>query len=64
MSEADYFGFELVFKSVEQSIQTKSDVLIAVVHWYLIKNSFRNVGLGDDVSFWIVGVVELVAREL
>lgn len=48
MSEADYFGFELVFKTVEGSIQAKSDVLIAVIHWYLIKNSFRNVGLGDD----------------
>lgn len=49
MAESDYFGFELVFKTVEGSIQAKSDVLIAVIHWYLIKNSFRNVGLGDDV---------------
>ncbi|XP_058460411.1 proteasome inhibitor PI31 subunit [Malaya genurostris] len=48
MAENDYFGLELLFKSVEATIQTKSDVLIAVVHWYLIKNSFRNVGIGDD----------------
>lgn len=48
MSESDFFGFELVFKTVESSIQAKSDVLIAVIHWYLIKNSFRNVGIGDD----------------
>lgn len=48
MSESDYFGFELVYKTLEGSIQAKSDVLIAVIHWYLLKNSFRNVGLGDD----------------
>ncbi|XP_055627283.1 proteasome inhibitor PI31 subunit [Toxorhynchites rutilus septentrionalis] len=48
MSESDYFGFELIFKTVEGSINAKSDVLMTVIHWYLIKNSFRNVGIGDD----------------
>ncbi|XP_058831488.1 proteasome inhibitor PI31 subunit [Topomyia yanbarensis] len=48
MAESDYFGLELLYKTVEGIVQTKSDVLIAVVHWYLIKNSFRNVGIGDD----------------
>lgn len=48
MSDADYFGFELLYKTVSGSILAKSDVLIAVVHWYLVKNSFRNVGIGDD----------------
>ncbi|XP_055611076.1 proteasome inhibitor PI31 subunit [Uranotaenia lowii] len=51
MNNSDYFGFELLFKSVEGSIETKSDVLIAVIHWYLIKNSFRNVGIGDDKTY-------------
>ncbi|XP_055535864.1 proteasome inhibitor PI31 subunit [Wyeomyia smithii] len=48
MADSEFFGLELLYKTVENSIQTKSDVLIAIVHWYLIRNSFRNVGIGDD----------------
>ncbi|XP_053688679.1 proteasome inhibitor PI31 subunit [Sabethes cyaneus] len=51
MADSQFFGLELLYKTVENSIQTKSDVLITIVHWYLIKNSFRNVGIGDDKTF-------------
>lgn len=47
MSDAYYFAFELLFNTVEDSVQAKSDVLMAVIHWFLIKHSFRNVGIGD-----------------
>lgn len=49
MSSADYYGFESIYKLVEAAVQAKSDVLIAIIHWYLTKNAFRNVGIGDDV---------------
>lgn len=48
MSTSDYYGFEPIYKLVEATITAKSDVLIAVIHWYLTKNAFRNVGIGDD----------------
>ncbi|XP_001841849.2 proteasome inhibitor PI31 subunit [Culex quinquefasciatus] len=48
MSSADYYGFESIYKLVEAAVQAKSDVLIAIIHWYLTKNAFRNVGIGDD----------------
>lgn len=44
----EYFGFELLWKTVQTSIQAKSDVLIVITHWYLTKNAFRNIGIGDD----------------
>ncbi|XP_050094767.1 proteasome inhibitor PI31 subunit [Anopheles aquasalis] len=48
MSEPDYYGFDTLWKLMENSIESKSEVLILFVHWYLTKNGFLNVGVGDD----------------
>uniref|UniRef100_A0A2M4APS3 Proteasome inhibitor PI31 subunit n=1 Tax=Anopheles triannulatus TaxID=58253 RepID=A0A2M4APS3_9DIPT len=48
MSEPDYYGFETLWKLMENSVESKSEVLILFVHWYLTKNGFLNVGVGDD----------------
>lgn len=42
-------GWTLLFKTVERDIQTKSDVLIAFVHWQLLHAGMKCLGLGDDV---------------
>ncbi|XP_076661453.1 proteasome inhibitor 31 kDa [Halictus rubicundus] len=45
------FGFELLQALYDSQISKKEDVLILLVHWYLIKNSFRCIGLGDSKSY-------------
>lgn len=44
----DYFGFEILNKLVEQQVHKKEDVIILFTHWFLIKNGFRCIGLGDS----------------
>lgn len=45
----DLFGFELILKTVEKDVKTKSDIIVILVHWFLTKNSnFRAIGTGDD----------------
>lgn len=44
------FGFELLYKSVENQLNKKEDVLIALVHWYFVKTGFRCLGTGDSVT--------------
>lgn len=45
------FGFELLQSLYDTQISKKEDVLILFVHWYLIKNSFRCIGLGYSKSY-------------
>lgn len=51
MSEGgnNFFGFDLLFKTVEGLVARKTDVLVVLIHWFLTKNSnFRCIGIGDD----------------
>ncbi|XP_050073072.1 proteasome inhibitor PI31 subunit [Anopheles maculipalpis] len=47
---ADHFGMEMLWKLEQNNVNTKSDLMVLFVHWYLMKNGFRNVGVGDDKS--------------
>lgn len=61
MSATDFYGWDLLFKTIATQINKKDDLLIALVHFVLTKNSqFRCIGLGDDVS----GVNEVGATQL
>lgn len=42
-----------MFHSIQQDIKTKEDILIAFIHWALIKSRFRCIGLGDDSTFTV-----------
>uniref|UniRef100_U5EX73 Proteasome inhibitor PI31 subunit n=1 Tax=Corethrella appendiculata TaxID=1370023 RepID=U5EX73_9DIPT len=42
------FGWQLLFKTIENDIHNKSDILVAVIHWNLLRNAFLNCGIGDD----------------
>lgn len=42
------FGWELTYKSVESSLENSTDVLISFIHFILLKNKFKCVGIGDD----------------
>lgn len=45
------FGWDMTFKLVEADIKSASDVIIALAHWYLVKNGdLRCLGVGDDVN--------------
>lgn len=41
-------GWELLYHSVEYVIEKKEDVLIALIHWVLIKNGYKCIGVGSD----------------
>ncbi|XP_011311185.1 proteasome inhibitor PI31 subunit [Fopius arisanus] len=47
----DYFGFEILSKLVEEQVHKKEDVIILFAHWFLVKNGFRCIGLGDSKTF-------------
>ncbi|GLH14433.1 Proteasome inhibitor PI31 subunit [Gryllus bimaculatus] len=42
------FGWDLIYKLAEKDINKKEDVLLLLVHWYLVKSGLKCVGLGDD----------------
>jgi proteasome inhibitor subunit 1 (PI31) len=44
------FGWDWNYRLLENDITKKEDVLVALVHWYLIKFGFKCIGLGDSVS--------------
>uniref|UniRef100_A0A182R7E5 Proteasome inhibitor PI31 subunit n=1 Tax=Anopheles funestus TaxID=62324 RepID=A0A182R7E5_ANOFN len=48
MQSPDLFGLEMLWKLEQEKVTKKSDLMILLVHWYLMKNGFRNVGVGDD----------------
>lgn len=45
------FGFELFQEIYNKQITKKEDLLILFIHWYLIKQGFRCIGIGDSVSY-------------
>ncbi|KAL5289051.1 PSMF1 family protein [Megaselia abdita] len=46
---ADFFGFDLLLRTVQSSITNDAEVIVILVHWFLTKNSnFRAIGIGDD----------------
>ncbi|OAD55004.1 Putative proteasome inhibitor [Eufriesea mexicana] len=45
------FGFELLQEIYNTQITKKEDILILFVHWYLIKQGFRCIGIGDSKIF-------------
>jgi len=46
----DTFGFELLQKVHHDEIRRKEDAIILFLHWYLVKNGCRCIGVGDSVS--------------
>lgn len=48
MTTETSFGWDLLFKTIESQVNTKSDVLIALAHYVLIATKFRCIGVGDD----------------
>ncbi|XP_063700030.1 proteasome inhibitor PI31 subunit [Culicoides brevitarsis] len=42
------FGWELTYKSVESSLESSTDVIITFIHFILLKNKFKCIGIGDD----------------
>lgn len=51
-TKSDYFyGWDLLYKTIENVVTKKDDLLIALAHFVLTKHSkFRCIGIGDDVS--------------
>lgn len=46
---SNLIGWDLLYHSVENEILKKEDILVTLIHWILIKNGYRNIGLGTDI---------------
>lgn len=57
MSNDPMFGWDLTFRTVEKDIKRKSDVLVAFIHWNLMKRGFRSIGVGDEVNISFIDLV-------
>ncbi|CAG9858659.1 unnamed protein product [Phyllotreta striolata] len=42
------FGWDLLYKSVEQDIKNNHDILVCLVHLVLVTNDFKCIGLGES----------------
>lgn len=42
------FGWDLLYKSVEQDIKNNHDILVCLTHLVLVSNDFRCIGLGES----------------
>lgn len=50
MSVTEMIGWDLLHKLIEKDLKTESDVIVAIAHWFLIKQAtFRCLGTGDEV---------------
>ncbi|KAL1139625.1 hypothetical protein AAG570_006605 [Ranatra chinensis] len=45
---SELFGWDLIYRVTEPDINKKEDVLLLLVHFQLIKNGYRCIGLGDE----------------
>lgn len=50
MAALELFGWDLIYRSVENEVLKKEDLLVAFTHWFIIKNGFLCIGNGDSVS--------------
>lgn len=57
MSTDPMFGWDLTFRTVEKDIKRKSDVLVAFIHWNLMKRGFRSIGVGDEVNISFISSI-------
>lgn len=44
-------GLEVLYTSVAGSISYPQDALVCFVHWDIVKNGYRCIGSGDEVSY-------------
>lgn len=51
LSSDFFYGWDLLFKTVDGKLDKKADILIVLAHFLLTKHyKFRCIGIGDDVS--------------
>lgn len=43
-------GLEVLYTCVADSISCPQDAVVCFVHWEMIKNEYRCIGSGDEVS--------------
>ncbi|XP_066601159.1 proteasome inhibitor PI31 subunit-like [Prorops nasuta] len=50
-NSSNTFGFQLLSRLYDSDVVKKEDVIILFIHWYLIKQNFKCIGLGDSKTF-------------
>uniref|UniRef100_A0A1L8DSK9 Proteasome inhibitor PI31 subunit n=1 Tax=Nyssomyia neivai TaxID=330878 RepID=A0A1L8DSK9_9DIPT len=46
--DSDYFGWNLLLRTVTRDVQSDFDILVCVIHWYMTRKGFSCLGIGDD----------------
>lgn len=54
MATDPMYGWDLTFRTVQNDVKRKSDVLVAFIHWNLSKRGFRSIGIGDEVCKMVI----------
>ena len=49
---ASAVGLELLYASIENQIRSQYDALVCCLHWNMIQNGFKCVGVGEEVSMF------------
>lgn len=51
LSSDFFYGWDLLFKTIDGKLDKKADILMVLAHFLLTKHyKFRCIGIGDDVS--------------
>lgn len=46
-----YFGWELLYKLIEDDVKNSEDLIVALVHWQLVQLGFSCLSVGDEVPY-------------
>ncbi|XP_055686886.1 proteasome inhibitor PI31 subunit [Lutzomyia longipalpis] len=46
--DGDYFGWNLLLRTIAHDVQSDFDILVAVVHWHMTRKGFSCLGIGCD----------------
>lgn len=48
-------GWQLLHKLIEKDIKSEADIIVAISHWFFIKQGeFQCLGVGDQVSSYFL----------
>lgn len=50
-------GLEVLYTCVRDGVTCPQDAVVCFVHWEMIKNGYRCLGSGDEVSNFIIIVI-------
>lgn len=47
---SQYFGWELLFATVENEVRSREELMVVVFHWLMIRENYLCLGTGNEVN--------------